>query len=227
MAAAGGWKPDIVTNVFAYLDLPTQARFALASKTWVTAKILAVQVAAMKKLASHVVAQPDSAAPFALLATLPRARAFLLSAKAMWSVVSTPLLQLHDRMLECPGLLGDSIAEVHFLGCGERRCILSERWWRQRLGRFDRAASQRHLRGILRERNLSENIPAAITALNPWDPDVSQAMAILEGGTWSFHLFRWLFDDVVDELIEAKAVLEFKVHGVYGIVYFRDLYFYS
>lgn len=81
------------------------------------------------------------------------------------------------------------------------------------------------MRRELRDQSLDENIPEAIQILNSQDPYVDEAMAVLNGAAWSFHWFPWACDDEKAELIDAAAVLEFNIHGVYGVVYFRDVFF--
>lgn len=138
--AAAAWKPDIVSALLTYLDLPTQGRLACVSTAWVPQPAVAAIVAAAEKLINRV------ACPFAALgldapSSASPARAFLLAARTIWRLVALPLLELDGRILECPGLLGDGITEVHVLGIGRHRCNLSESWWRQRIGRWEEEAS--------------------------------------------------------------------------------------
>ena len=71
---------------------------------------------------------------------------------------------------------------------------------------------------------MNQNVLKAIEDLNHPSPLVKQAMTIVDQGIWIFHWFPVRFDFEYDELAEASAVLEFEIHGVYGIIWFQEVY---
>lgn len=221
------WKPDIMFTVFSFLDLPTQVRVALVSKSFVPAEAVGASVAAAEKLIQRLQVPTlylqRVTAQDARTLMLP-SQAFLYSARIIWRLVAAPLMALSGRTLECPGLLGEVRAEVYVLGYRGRRQILSEQWWRRLIGRWDEPARPWLLRIILRERNMNENSLEAVKDLNYPDPHVDEAMAILQEGSWSFHWFPVRFDDEADELVQASAVIEFEIHGVCGILWLHELW---
>lgn len=226
MAPTAWWNPDIVALLFTYLDLPTQVRFASVSRTWVPEEAVAAVIAAATKLTSHLTCPLCFVAPNALPTTSP-SLVFLRAAKTIWRLVALPLLRLSGQIMECPGLLGEVISEVYLLGFRGRRRVLSEQWWRDLLGRWEAAVSPQLLRRILRERGLNENFLEAIKDVNDVNLRnyyIDKAMAVLSEGKCNLHWFPVRFNNELDELTEASFVVEFEIHGVYGVLWFRELY---
>ncbi|CAK9041604.1 unnamed protein product [Durusdinium trenchii] len=217
-------QPDVVAVMLEFLDLPTQARCCRASAYFTPPQTLASVEDAAAAVVEHLgcptcpllqtaLPTPSSASP---------ARKFLHAAHLIWNLVAIPLLRLHECILECPGVLGDVIVRVYILGW-RKRCRLTEAWWRRVIGRDDLPPSPAVLQRILRKRGMNENFLEAITDLNHPDPDVDLATAVLGEGAWSVHWFPVRFDDEPDELTDSHVVLTFDVHGVSGLIYFREV----